>query len=268
MISGLTANTYGVLITDSITGCTDTMNIVITEPTAIVSSTVVVDLNCNGDADGEIDLTVTGGTPAYTFVWDNAETTEDLTGLIGGTYEVIITDNNGCNDTITATVAEPTAIVLSATVVDETLGSDGSIDLTVTGGTSPYTFAWDNGAGTVEDPSGLVGNTTYFVTVTDDNGCVDTLSVFVTSFVGISELENNFNVHVYPNPNNGEFVVEMDEASEGTIEVFSMTGQLVIAKALNNQSTIAFDLNNIEAGIYTLNVMTLKGKATLRLVIQ
>lgn len=268
IISSLSPDTYGVLITDSTSGCTDSLTLIVTEPAALASSTTATDVNCNGGTDGEVDLTITGGTSPYTFDWDNNETTEDISGLIAGTYEVIIMDSLGCSDTISETVAEPTALVLSGTVVNETLGNDGSIDLTVSGATPSYTFSWDNGAGTDEDPSGLLGNTTYTVTVTDTNGCSDTMSFFVSSSVGISTIENSLIVNAYPNPNNGHFVVELDEALEGTIEVFSLTGQLVNSQELNNQKMIDFDLSHLESGIYTLNVMTATGKTTLRMIIQ
>ena len=62
---------------------------------------------CNGDATGEIDLTVGNGSPSYTFAWSNTETTEDVTGLIGGTYFVTVTDAVGCSVTDTISVWEP-----------------------------------------------------------------------------------------------------------------------------------------------------------------
>ena len=183
--SGLAAGTYNVTVTDA-NGCTKTATATITEPTAIALSTTVVNLKCNGGSDGSINLSITGGTAPYTFNWDNAPDVEDPSGLAAGTYNVTVTDANGCTKTATATITEPAAIALSTTVVNVKCngGTDGSINLTVTGGTAPYTYNWDN-APDVEDPSGLAAGT-YNVTVTDANGCTKTATATITEPAAIA----------------------------------------------------------------------------------
>jgi type III secretion system FlhB-like substrate exporter len=136
---------------------------------------------CHGAATGEVDLTATGGTAPYTFAWSNGSSTEDITGLIAGVYTVVVTDDNGCVDSLSATITEPAApLALTATTVDVLChgAATGEVDLTATGGTAPYTFAWSNGA-TSEDIINLIAGT-YTVIVTDDNGCVDSLSATIT----------------------------------------------------------------------------------------
>ncbi|MBE1615962.1 SprB repeat-containing protein, partial [Flavobacterium sp. SaA2.13] len=115
--------------------------------------------------------TVTGGTAPYTYVWNTTATTQDLTGLPAGTYEVTVTDANGCTATASVTVTQPTVLSASgtATNVSCNAGSNGAVDLTVTGGTAPYTYVWNNAA-TTQDLTGLTAST-YDVTVTDANGC-------------------------------------------------------------------------------------------------
>src|SRR5690606_34641327 len=127
--------------------------------------------------DGSIDLLVLGGTPGYDWLWSTGETTEDILGLNAGQYFVQVTDSNGCVANVIVIVPEPDAIVLSATVTNDTSGNSGAVDLSVTGGTSPYNYEWSNGSVT-EDLSNLAAGD-YFVTVTDDNGCtaVDTFTV-------------------------------------------------------------------------------------------
>src|SRR4029453_13308879 len=126
---------------------------------------------------GSIDLTVTGGTAPFTYAWSNGATTQDLTAIPAGTYNVTVTDAGGCTQTLNGiVVTEPAAIVLTETHVNANCNgaSTGSIDLTVTGGTSPFTYAWSNGA-TTQDLTAIPAGT-YDVTVTDAGGCTQTLN--------------------------------------------------------------------------------------------
>lgn len=179
-ITGVPAGMYIVGVTDG-SGFTVFDTITITEPTAFVSSVVGSNVTCNGGSDGSVDLSVSGGIPPYTYLWSNGATSQDLTGLTGGTYSVNITDSNGCTQNQTFIVVEPAAISSGVNTVDEscTNNMDGSIDLTAFGGTPPYTFVWSNGA-TTEDISGLAGGT-YSVTVTDSLGCTYTTGVTIAT---------------------------------------------------------------------------------------
>ena len=128
------------------------MSFTITEPTAIALSGTQVDVLCNGFATGSIDLSVSGGVGPYTYAWSNTATTEDINSLAAGTYTVTVTDANSCTATTNFTITEPTAISLSATTADVACNGDdsGTIDLTVSGGVGPYTYAWSNSATTEE----------------------------------------------------------------------------------------------------------------------
>ncbi|MNJ86178.1 hypothetical protein D3C87_36660 [compost metagenome] len=180
--SGLPAGTYSVTITD-VNGCTGTVSPTVTQPAAIVSgTTVVTNVACFGNSTGAINLTPTGGVGPYTFNWGGGVTTEDRSGLAAGTYSVTITDANACTAIISATVTQPAAIVSGTTVVTNVScsgGTNGSINLTPTGGVGSYTFNWGGGV-TTEDRSGLAAGT-YFVTITDANGCNGTVSGIVVT---------------------------------------------------------------------------------------
>ncbi len=181
--TGLIAGTYTVQITD-VNGCAATVTASVTQPTSPVSgTTVVTNVSCFGGSNGAINLTPTGGTGPYTFNWlPSGPTTEDRTGLIAGTYTVQITDVNGCNGTVTATVTQPASPVSGTTVVTNVAcfgGSNGAINLTPTGGTGPYTFNWLPSGPTTEDRTGLIAGT-YTVQITDVNGCNGTVTATVT----------------------------------------------------------------------------------------
>ncbi|MBU0486855.1 MAG: T9SS type A sorting domain-containing protein, partial [Bacteroidetes bacterium] len=171
-IDTLAAGTYSVTVTDA-NGCEFLTSKTVSQPlAALTASTTKIDVKCFGDLTGSIDLTATGGTSPYTFLWDNAETTEDIDTLASGTYSVTVTDDVGCEFLTSETVSQPlAALTASTTKIDvKCYGeSSGSIDLTVAGGTGPFTFLWDN-AETTEDIDTLaIGS--YNVTVTDANGC-------------------------------------------------------------------------------------------------
>ena len=187
--TSLTAGTYAVTITDA-NGCTrNVTGITVTQPTSAVSgTTVVTNVSCNSGTNGAINLTPTGGTGPYTYTWSAGPTTEDRTGLTAGSYSVTITDANACTGIVSGiTVTQPTA-VSGTTVVTNTScngGTNGTIDLTPTGGTPGYTYSWVGGA-TSQDRISL-GAGSYSVTITDANACTGTVSgITVTQPTAVS----------------------------------------------------------------------------------
>jgi hypothetical protein len=176
--NNLAAGSYTVTATDA-RGCNLVATYTVNQPTAIVLSGVTTNLDCFGDSDGAINLTVVGGSPAYIYRWNNGARTEDVSGLVAGNYSVTVTDGNECTETATFNITEPTDLTLSATPTNVNCGggNDGAIDVTTNGGTQPYTYLWSNGA-TTEDLSGLTA-ATYSLTVTDANGCTESISVTI-----------------------------------------------------------------------------------------
>ncbi|MDO8969808.1 MAG: SprB repeat-containing protein, partial [Saprospiraceae bacterium] len=177
--SNLAAGTYTVTVTDA-SNCTKTISASITQPTAIVLTETHVNVLCNGQSNGSIDLSVSGGTPAYTYNWGGGITTQDRSNLAAGTYTVTVTDANSCTKTLSASITQPSALVLSTTQVNVlcTGNATGSIDLTVNGGTPAYSYNWTGGI-TTQDRSNLASGT-YTVTVTDANNCTKTISATIT----------------------------------------------------------------------------------------
>ena len=177
------AGTYSYTVVDT-NGCSSTTSITVTEPTAIVTAVTQTNVSCFAGNNGTIDLTVSGGTSPYTFDWNSGTyTTEDLTGLLAGNYVGIVTDSNGCTSTITVTITEPDVLVATVTLATNPStcsGSDGSIDISIFGGTPGYTFLWSNAA-TTEDISALSAGS-YSCVVTDNNGCIANVNDTLTSF--------------------------------------------------------------------------------------
>ena len=169
-LSTATAAFYTVVVTDN-KGCTITDTVTITEPPALEVVAVVTDDDC-GFNQGGVSLTVSGGTPGYTYLWSTGDTTKDLVNRGAGSYSVIITDQNLCVDSFTFNVTQPDSMVITATVIDVVCvgDSNGAINLNVLGGIQPYSYTWSNGA-TTKNISSLSGGT-YIVTVIDASNCL------------------------------------------------------------------------------------------------
>src|SRR6185369_15113926 len=142
--------------------------------------------------NGSVDLTVNGGVGPYSYNWSNGAVTEDLSNITAATYDVTVTDANGCTATLSVTINNANGPALSETHIDAACGSaNGSVDLTVNGGVGPYSYNLSNGAVT-EDLAAVAANT-YDVTVTDANGCTVTLSVTINNANGPALSETHIN---------------------------------------------------------------------------
>ena len=188
-LSATGAGTYTVTITDG-NGCSFTSGaFTINDGIAIVIGNVsVTDVLCSGIPTGVIDIDVSGGMPNYTYIWTNNNndtigTSQDLVGLIGGTYTVEITDSKGCTQTSNPiTVGEPSPLDVTVSVTNTTIDNDdGVIDvITANGGTGAFTYNWRGPVGTrTGEPITNLTPGYYFLTATDMNGCVQTIdSIF------------------------------------------------------------------------------------------
>lgn len=183
------AGNYTFEVTDS-NGCTKQSVATVTEPSPIITSIVGTDASCFGICDGMADLTVSGGTPPYTYLWvPGAITSEDITNLCAGIYSVTVTDANGCTVNDNVTINEPTVLTLSMSGSNVTCNGfcDGTGTANPTGGTPPYTYIWDAAAGnqTTQTAISLCPGT-YSVTATDVNGCNVVNNVTITQPAALS----------------------------------------------------------------------------------
>ena len=181
-ISSLTAGTYSVIIEDDYF-FQDTAYVTIGQPTVITSSASTVQPTCPCDATGSLNLSASGGTPPYTYLWSNSNTTEDLSSITAGTYTVTITDSKSCTASFSYILGEPPGIAISlvSQINVSCFGmNNGQFQVQVNGGTAPYDFSIDGGASYVYNniaantpvlfSSLLSGN--YVIKVRDGNGCM------------------------------------------------------------------------------------------------
>ncbi|MEL7162416.1 MAG: SdrD B-like domain-containing protein, partial [Bacteroidota bacterium] len=246
-LTGLTAGTYTVVITDA-NDCTLTEEYTVGSNSNIAITGQVTPADCNGENSGSIDITASGGSGTYTYVWSNGATTEDLDNVAAGTYTVTVMDGNECDASESFTVTEPDEIILSVTAPTITCGGTetGSITVIPAGGTGPYTYLWSNGdTGSSVDN---VGAGAYTVTVTDANGCMD-----VTSGIVLGEIpELTCEVEVVQEPttgNNGELTVNVDGGTIPYTYVWS-----------NGATTQT--ISDLEAGTYSVTVTDASGCTT------
>ncbi len=177
--TGLTAGTYTITVTD-LNGCTITATATITQPPLLNATTTTVQSTC-GSSNGTATVTATGGTPAYTYAWNNGQTSSNASGLSAGTYTITVTDAHGCTFSTTALVNNAPGETVTINPPVNVLcngGSNGSATANPAGGTLPYTYNWSNGQTNVT-ASGLTAGS-YTVTVHDANGCVATASATIT----------------------------------------------------------------------------------------
>jgi len=181
-IASLAAGQYTVTVTDQ-RNCPATSSFSIGTVSRIDITSTQVRPECNG-TNGSIDITASGGTAPYAFVWSNGETIEDLQNIGTGLYTVNVSDAAGCSQTASYYLRDIVTLAIKGMPTPTTCTGDasGAIDLTVSGGEEPYSFAWSNGE-TTEDLSGLASGS-YTVTVADAKGCTvsSTFTVTKSSF--------------------------------------------------------------------------------------
>lgn len=172
MLDDVNPGTYAVTVIDA-NDCQESASVEIGAPTQTLVSFDITHVSCAGAADGTLTATANGGTPPHTYQWGVAgnPTGATISNLAPGTYDVTVTDANNCMVFTSATVTEPSALSLGFSNTNVICEPDmnGVAQAMVSGGTSPYTFLWGNGATTTA--IGNLGVGSYAVTVTDANGC-------------------------------------------------------------------------------------------------
>lgn len=140
-------------------------------PDSIMIAAEVEGNACEGLNNGSIDLMVSGGTGSYRFLWNTNDRTEDLDSLSEGTYCVTVTDANACENQACFEIESKSTLIISSEVIDVACfgENDGRINLTITGGMSPYDFIWEDST-TTQNRDNL-GTGIYCVTVMDAKGC-------------------------------------------------------------------------------------------------
>lgn len=243
-ISNLTSGDYSVTVTD-LYGCTSTTSVTISQPTLLTSTSTSFNPSCFGSNNGSINLTPSGGTSPYTFLWSNSQTTEDIFSLVANTYSVTVTDSKGCQTTRTVTITQPTQLTTTVTTTNVNCfgGNNGSASVTASGGTPPYLYMWNNG-NTQSSISNLTSGN-YQITVTDNKGCTKITNLNISQ---PSELSISLDITTYPNCGSNNGVVSSSVIGGTPPFTYSWS---------NGQTTQ--NLTGVASGNYTLTVTDSKG---------
>ncbi len=181
-ITNLGPGTYIVTITDSI-GCIGYDTVTITEPPQITVQASGQAPGCANANTGSATASASGGQGTFTYAWQTTpvQSTATISGLAAGTYTVIVTDGNGCTQTASVTLTNPSTVNVNATTsaVSCYSGSDGSATAVGAGGSPPYSYVWNTVPPQNTATATNLVSGTYIVTISDGQGCLDTQSVFV-----------------------------------------------------------------------------------------
>jgi len=249
--SNLGAGNYTVTVTDA-NGCQAVNTVTINENNPIVITATIEDATCFGSENGNILIDASGGTGVgtYSFLWSDGTTTQNNLNIGAGTYTLTVTDANFCSAEETYLVNQPDSIIVSETITPVTCfeGSDGSISVSVTGGTTPYSYLWSTG-GTTNTISALESGT-YTLTVTDNNNCIAESSFFV------------------PEPDEITYdavITDVFCASEstGAIDISNVQGGTPPYSFSWSNGATAQSISNLAAGSYTLTITDSNGCITV-----
>lgn len=188
VFNNLSAGTYTIFVRDT-NNCTQSIQAIVNQPVPISTTKTNTNVTCFGDSNATATISASGGTPAYTYLWNTTppQTTATASNLSAGTYIVTTTDANGCQKMDTIQITQPTALSILLNSTDNRCGhNEGTASVAISGATPPYSVSWNtNPVQTTNTASNLVGGT-YTALVTDANGCTATDSVIVNEILGIT----------------------------------------------------------------------------------
>ena len=260
--NNLAAAIYDVTITDA-NGCTAETSVSVNNIGAPTVFTSAQSTMCFGSNDGSATITATGGSTPYNFLWSDgaSQTSATATSLSAGIYNVTLTDASGCIATSIVPVSEPGILITSMSYLNVSTGSscDGSATASVSGGTPPYTYLWNDPASqtTVTAASLCLG--TQSVAITDANGCTSSGSIYLDSIVmGIFNIPKEIEFNIYPNPTTGiiHFDFGVDDNRDINVTIFDISGKVIVLDDVTKSSreNYSVNLSEFSRGIYYVRV--------------
>jgi hypothetical protein len=246
VFSNLAAGSYTIHVKDA-NGCEKTAVVVITQPTLVVLNTQKVNILCNGENNGSITASATGGTAPYMFSINTGafSSTNVFSNLAAGSYTIHVKDANGCEKTTVVTITQPALVVLNTQKVNILCNGEnnGSIIASATGGLAPYMFSINAGAFSSTNVFSNLAAGSYTIHVKDANGCEKTVVVTIT--------QPNLLVIVCPLKTD----ILCYGGNNGSITVSATGGTAPYMFSINSGAFASSNMfNNLAAGSYTIHV--------------
>ncbi|MBP6681365.1 MAG: T9SS type A sorting domain-containing protein, partial [Saprospiraceae bacterium] len=208
------------------------------------------------DTTGSISLNVENATAPVSYAWSNGDTTSTILNLPAGGYSVTITDGAGCTATQAFTINEPDALSITVdTIIDINVPvNEGSVQVTIGGGTPAYVYLWtlpDGSQITTEDLTLLTQQGFYTLIVSDQNQCTATVTVLVDIALAVNPGLEFKPLKVYPVPTGDVLHIDSDlQMTEVTI--MGVDGRLL--KQFKNPASNNLQVADLEPGWYFLNM--------------
>ncbi|ASS50654.1 MAG: hypothetical protein A3D31_13915 [Candidatus Fluviicola riflensis] len=250
-VANLASGQYFLSVTDD-NSCLSTQSVLIGTD-GITQTAAVTHVSCAGETDGGIDLSVNGAGGALTYAWSNGATTQDLSNIAAGPYEVSVTDQDGCVSTSSYVVTEPQAIIVNS--LTSTLAScstnNGTASIQFVGGTQPYTYSWFDDQGTnLNVTTGTLLNAAagmYTSVVTDDHGCSLSTTVMVSNANGpVIAIDT---------------IIASSCANDGSIELVNISNNA--QTFLWSNGAITQNISGLAPGIYVVEATAGNGCTTM-----
>jgi gliding motility-associated-like protein len=253
---------YTVTVSDA-QHCSAVATVDIAQPSSAPGVTFsTVNIVCKGVNNGKIVATASGGTSGYTYLWSTAQTTDSLTDQGAGSYTISVTDANGCTVSgTTAILPSGDSIAIDTATSPATCGSaNGSITVSVSGGSGVYQYAWSNDS-TGASISSLAGDTVYKVTVTDAAGCRDSIAVFLhqsAALIATVSTQNDScneqagSASISINSGDPPYTYQWTPAGTDTARLDSGTYSVLITDAAGCSVTKTFTITNIDNNCQSL----------------
>ncbi|MDQ3141646.1 MAG: M12 family metallo-peptidase [Bacteroidota bacterium] len=251
-LKGLKSGQYAVTVTDE-RGCNSRLDFEIKNYDTLNIQSQIKFVRCYSESNGEINLDVLSGTAPYLFQWSSGNNTSSITNLTAGKYQIMIVDANGCNYQQEFEVIEPEEL-MGIVETKPSSGSNGSINVTASGGVPPYTYLWSTGGQTNELKDLAPGR--YFLTITDANECIRILEASIDMSVSTLDLDIS-QIVMLPNPANDQLVISSIVKNINSVTLYAVDGKTMLFQHFGTPvDRTELSLQHIPSGVYIISIKT------------
>ena len=242
-------------------GCTSTsLAVTVQQPDAITATVQENDIDCYGNNNGSVSLSMQGGIGSYTYDWSNGSSNNSISGLSEGTYDVTVTDANGCTYSNQFIITEPSDLQVSINANNNILAAS------VSGGTTSYSYEWKFNNQVVSTGSIVTAQQTgyYILTVTDANGCIETVQYLYQS-VSVNDVAPLM-FNIYPNPSDMEILLSVNHKGEYLYKIVTYKGDVVLEGEMYDEKKV--DISHLASGLYFVQVSSNKINKVVKLMVK